>query len=99
MKKFLLVFVILLLVIGVNVGEGALADLGVNADFLLVALIAIVIAGLISQENLGLIVMIVIAAVLANLPPEMAEQIGYDRDIVLAVLVALVLLPLVARQF
>lgn len=98
MKKFLLVFLILIMVIAINVPHGILSEFSVNPHFLIGALGAFVIAGLISNQNLGIIVLVILAAIGANVPPELAASIGYDRTIMLAVLIGLVLLPFVARQ-
>ncbi len=99
MKKFLLVFLILALVIGVNLSHGMLSEVGMNGNVLIGTLIALVIAGLVSTQGFGLIVLVVVATIAANVPPQIARSIGYDRDIMLAVLVALIILPIIAKQF
>jgi ABC-type spermidine/putrescine transport system permease subunit I len=97
--KFILVFLVLLMVIAINLPQGAIAGLGFDANYLIAVLTALVIAGLVSSQKLGLIVVVVCAAIAANVPREVADSIGYNRDIMLAVLIALVILPFVARQF
>ena len=99
MKKFLLIFLILALVIGVNVSHGMLSELGLNGNILLGTLAALVIAGLVSTQGFGLIVLVVIATIAANVPSEFARSLGYNREMMLAVLVALVIMPIVAKQF
>lgn len=98
MKKFALIFLILIMVIAVNLPHGALAGFGISPNILIAALAAFIIAGLIANEHLGLIVLVILAAAAANVPREVADSIGYDRDIMLAVLIGLVLLPFIARQ-
>ena len=98
MKKFVLVFVVLIMVLVINLPHGILTEFSVSPNILIGALAAFVIAGLVSHHNLGLIVLVILAAIAANAPPELAASIGYDRDVILAILIGLVLLPFVARH-
>lgn len=98
MKKFILVFVVLLLAIGANLSDGFLARIGVNADILLVALGVFIIAGLIANQNLAFIVIVCVVAVAANLPEETAQSIGYSQDLMFGLLVGLVLIPFLSRH-
>lgn len=98
MKKFLLIFTVLLLVIGANLSDGFLARIGLNADIMLVALGVFVIAGLIANQNLAFIVIVCLIAVAANLPEETARSIGYDSDLMFGLLVGLVLIPFLSRH-
>ena len=98
MKRFALVFLILMIVIAINLPHGVLSEFSVNPNILLGVLSALVIAGLVSNQNLGIIVLVILAAIAANVPPELAASIGYDRDIMLAVLIGLVLLPFISRH-
>ncbi len=99
MKKFLLMFVIIALVLAVNIPSDMLSQFGANSYIMFAALAAVVIAGLVANEHIGLVVVVVCSAIAASVPKEMAASIGYDRDIMIAVLVALVLMPWIARQF
>lgn len=98
MKKFALVFLVLIMVLAINLPHGILTEFSISPNILIGALAAFVIAGLVSNQNTGLIVLVILAAIGANVPPEMAASIGYDREVMLAVLIGLVLLPFVARQ-
>ena len=98
MKKFVLVFLILIMVLAINIPHGILTEFSISPNILIGALAAFVIAGLVSHHHLGLIVLVILAAIGANVPPELAASIGYDREVMLAVLVGLVLLPFVARH-
>lgn len=99
MKKFLLVFLTLVMVLAINLPDGMLAQFGASPNVLIAALAALVIAGLIANEHLGLVVVVIGVALAANAPPDVAVAIGYKREVMMAVLVALVLMPFVARQF
>lgn len=98
MKRFVLVFLVLIMVILINLPHGIMSEFSVSPNILLGALAAFVIAGLVSNQNLGIIALVILAAIGANVPPEVAANIGYDRDIMLAVLIGLVLLPFFARH-
>lgn len=98
MKKFILVFLVLLLAIGANLSDGFLARIGLNADIMLVALGIFVVAGLIANQNLAFIVIVCTVAVAANMPEETARSIGYDPDLMLGLLVGLVIVPFLAKH-
>lgn len=98
MKKFILVFMVLLLSLGANLSDGFLARLGINADILLVALGVFVIAGLIAHQHLAFIVVVCLVAIAANVPDETAQSIGYSQDLMFGLLVGLVLLPFISRH-
>ena len=98
MKKFIAVFMVLLLSIGANMSDGFLARIGVDANMLLVALGVFVIAGLIANQSMGLIITVCIVAVAANLPAETAQSIGYNQDLMFGLLVGLVLIPVISKH-
>ncbi len=98
-KKFVLIFLTLALVLAINLPEGMLTEIGASPNILLAALVALAIAGLIANEHLGLVVVVVGVALAANAPQEIADSIGYSRELMLAVLAGLVIMPFVARQF
>jgi hypothetical protein len=98
MKKFIAVFFVILLAIGANLSDGFLARYGIDADILLVALGAFVVAGLIANQHLAFIVIVCLLAVAANVPDEVAQSIGYDPEIVLGVLVGMVLIPFISKH-
>jgi len=97
--RYFLVFTILLMIIGVNIPGIMLARLGIDASYLLVALIAWVITGLIIHRRLALIVVVIMLAVGANLPTAIADHMGIDRDYLTATLVVVVLAPYVMTLF
>jgi hypothetical protein len=99
MKKFLLVFLALAVILVLNLQAGVLSQFSVEPGFLIAAVVALVIAAIVANESMGLILLVLGAAIAANVPTDVAASIGYNRDIMLAVLVALVLTPLVARHF
>jgi len=97
MARFLLVFLVFIMTIGVNVDEGFLVRMGIDPNILLVSLIAFVVTGLIVHRHLAFISLTVLMSIGANVSAETASQIGYDPDYMLVGLVTLVLLPLVVH--
>jgi len=98
MKKFILVFLVLLLSIGANLSDGFLAQLGIDANIILVALGVFVIAGLIAHQNLAFIVIVCLVAIAANLPEDVASSFGYSQELMFGLLVGLVLIPFLSRH-
>lgn len=91
--KFSLIFLILMMTIGVNMPDDMISRLGVDPHFLLIALVAWVITGLIAHRRLALIVLVIGATLGANLPGDIASSLFIDRDHLTATLVALVITP------
>jgi len=75
-----------------------IARLGLDANYLLAALVAIAITGLIAHRHLLLVVLVLGCVVGANLPEDVIEYIGLDRDILFATLIALVVVPFIAGK-
>jgi hypothetical protein len=96
--KFLALCLVIFISILVNLPGGYLAMLGLDADVLMAALVAIIIAGLTVHRRLFFVVLVVIMSIGANLPEGTIERLGVDREILLAGLVAVVLVPYVLFQ-
>ncbi|MDH5484406.1 MAG: hypothetical protein OEY43_04140 [Gammaproteobacteria bacterium] len=94
----LLVFIILFMTIAVNLSHSVIARIGFNADYLMAALLAVVITGLVNHKKLFLIVLVIMCSVLANLPQEIMDRWGLEGDYFFAVLVGLVLTPVGAKM-
>jgi len=92
--KAILIFIILFLTMAINMPHGMIARMGFGANYLIAALIAVVLAGLLRQRQLFLIVLAVLCALAANIPDEMLMKYGLDPDYFLGILVALVILPM-----
>lgn len=97
--RYALTFMILLMAIGVNIPDNMLSRLGIDAGYLLAALIAWVITGLIIHRRLALIVIVVLIALGANLPMDIAARMGIDRDYLTGTLVVVVLAPYIISLF
>ncbi len=99
MLNFGLVFFTVSLSIGANLSDGFLVRLGFDSNYLLAALAALVLTGLIARRSLALIVLIVLVTCGANVSPETAMSYGYDPDYLLAALIAIVVSPVICRDF
>jgi len=97
--KFALVFFVLFMSIGVNLPDGIIARVGADPNILIVALSALVIAGLVAHRHLALIVLIIIMCIGANLPADYASHVGINRDALTASLVAFLLTPYISQWF
>ena len=96
--KYILFFLIIFLSIATNLPDSMIARLGLDANYLLAALVAIAITGLIAHRHLLLVVLVLGCVVGANLPEDVIEYIGLDRDILFATLIALVVVPFIAGK-
>ena len=96
--KFSLFFLIIFLSIIINLPDSMIARLGLDANYLLAALAAIVIAGLIVHRRMLLVLLVLGCTIGANLPENVVEYMGLDRDILFATLIALIVVPFVAGK-
>ena len=95
--KFILVFIMLFMTIAINLPSSIISRLGFQADYLLAALVAVVVTGLVQHKQLFLIVLVLLCSVMANVPKEVLGAWSLDPDYFFAVLVALIVTPVGAR--
>ena len=96
-KRYILSFLILAMTVGINVGQHLLEQLSIDRNYLIIALIALVVAGLIAHTKLFFIVLIVALTGAINLPPEMLAQYGINPDILFATLLAVIVAPTASK--
>lgn len=99
MLKFGLVFFVMLMTITINLPDSIIARVGIEPDYMLASLTAIIITGLIQYRKLALIVLVVFMSLGANMPEDFMLNFGINRDYLAAGLVAIVLTPFIAKQF
>lgn len=92
--KVISVFVVLFLMIAINLPHGMFARMGFEGDYLMAALIAMVLALLVRNRHLYLIVLVVLCTLAANLPDAIYADWLIDPDYFLGILLALVILPI-----
>ena len=88
---------ILFLTIGVTVAREALSRFGLETNYLMIALVALVFTALLAHRSLMLVVLVLLLCVAINLPPEMLGGLTIDQDFLVAALIAVVILPLVHK--
>lgn len=95
--RFLGLFVIMLLLFLAS-PDGMLPRLGLEHSPLIAALAAVVVAGMIHGYRLVFALLAVLLAVAANLAPEVALNLGFDRDYAIAALLAVLITPWVVSK-
>ncbi len=91
------IFLVLLITIAINLEDNMIARLGFEPTYLIMALVAVVITGLVMHNNLALVVLVLFLSVGANMPVDFMLNFGIDRDILTGILGAIILLPLIAK--
>jgi hypothetical protein len=95
--RYIISFIIIMLTIGINVGQHLLEQLNIDRNYLFITLIAITIAGLVAHSKLLFIVIICGLTLAANIPPEELMTRGVNPDVLFATLLAVILVPAGAR--
>ena len=95
--KFVLYGLILFLGIGITLARETVARLGLETNYLLIALVALLITVLLAHRSLMLVLLVVGLCVVINLPPEMLGGFVVDQDVMIAALISVIILPLVHR--
>lgn len=97
MIKAILVFLILFMSITLNLPDSFLVRIGLDANIMLAALVAVVITGLTTHKNLLLTLLVLACCILANMPDTVASW-GLNSDYFFGVLIALVVTPVGAKM-
>ncbi len=85
-----IIALVTLMSIGANLPDRISKIIGLNKDYLLIGLIAIIGVSLVRYLKFALILVIAILAIGANLPSDIAQRLGVDSHIMLFALVAMV---------
>lgn len=95
--KLVLYGLILFITIGVTLARETLSRFGLETNYLIIALLALIFTGLLTQRSLILVVLVLLICVAINLPPEIVGGITIDQDLLVAALIAIVILPMVHK--
>ena len=95
--KVVLLFIVLMMTAAINMEDNFIARLGVDSNYLMMALVAVVFTGLLAYRNLLLIVIVLFLCVGANMPQDVMQNFGIDRDYLTGILVAIVLVPVLGK--
>ena len=82
-----LVFIILFLTMAINLPHGMISRIGFDANYLMAALAAVVLTGLLMFRQLFLVVLVIFACIAANMPDEVMQSWGLESNYFLAVLI------------
>lgn len=85
-----IIVLVTLMSIGANLPDRVSRVIGLNKDYLLIGLIAIIGVSLVRYLKFALILVIAILAIGANLPGDIAQRLSVDPHIMLFALVAMV---------
>ena len=97
--KILLLALVVFMSIGVTLSTNVLDQFGIEKNYLLIGLVALVITGLVIFRGLALIVIVLLLSLAINLPEDFLAQYSLDKDILLAVVIVMVIFPLVLKGF
>ncbi len=97
MIKWVLYSVLLFLTLGITIARETLGELGMESNYLVMAVLAIAVTSMLAHRNLMLIVLVAVLCLVLNLPPESLGSLRIDHDLLLGALLGITLLPLVHR--
>lgn len=92
--RILLYALMLFLTLGITISRNFLERLGVETDYLVMTLLAVVVTGFLMNRGLALIVLIISLSVAINLPQGFLEQYAIDRDVLMVLQVIMIVFPL-----
>lgn len=97
MIKFALYAVVLFITLGLTIARETLAQLGLDSNYLVMAVLAIAVTALLAQRNWLLIIVVALLCIIINLPPEALGNVKIDHDLLIAMLLGVTILPVVHR--
>lgn len=97
MIKFALFAVVLFVTLGVTIARETLATLGLDSNYLVMAIFALVVTVMLVHRNWLLLGMVAVMCIVINLPSAVLGDIQIDHDLLIAALIGVTILPLVHR--
>ena len=97
--QFGALFLLIFGIIAVNDNHNVLMQLGITPTIAAIVVCAWLITGLMFSRGPYLIILVVGLVFLANVSPEFAMKLGYNRDYIVATLVSVLVTPLAVRAF
>jgi hypothetical protein len=92
-SSYFISFIIIMLSIGINVGQHLLTQLNISRSYLLLTLVAVTTAGLIAHRQLLFILLVALMSVAINLPADLLAHYSVNREILLATLLSIIIVP------
>lgn len=97
MIKFALYTVVLFVTLGVTIARETLTQLGLDSNYLVMAVLALAVTAMLAQRNWLLVGVVALLCLIINLPPEALGAIEIDHDLLIALLLGVTILPIVHR--
>ena len=95
MVKFALYAVVLFVTIGVTIARETLAQLGLDSNYLVIGVLAMVVTAMLAHRNWLLVGVVAFLCIIINLPAEVLGGIQIDHDLLIALLLGVTILPFV----
>jgi len=83
--------------LGITLSQALLERVGLETDYLLVALGALIVSGLLVYRGLLLIIIALVMSLAVNLPSDFLLQYSVDRDVLMVILLLMVVFPIGVR--
>jgi hypothetical protein len=88
---------IIFLTLGITLSKALLERIGMDTNYLYIALGALVVSGLLVYRGILLIFIALLMSLAVNLPVEILSQYSVDRDVLMVVLLLMVIFPVGVR--
>lgn len=83
--------------LGITLSKALLERIGMDTNYLYIALGALVVSGLLVYRGLLLIIIALLMSLAVNLPGDLLAQYSLDRDVLMVVLLLMVIFPVGVR--
>jgi len=88
---------IIFITLGITLSKALLEHIGMDTNYLYIALGALVVSGLLVYRGLLLIIIALLMSLAVNLPGDLLAQYSLDRDVLMVVLLLMVIFPVGVR--
>ena len=95
--KLILSAVCVFLCIGLVLARELLSRFGLESNYLMIAVLAMLLTALLAGRSLVLMGMVMVLGVVLNLPADTLGTLVIDQDLLLAALIGVIILPIVHR--
>lgn len=95
--KLILSAVCVFLCIGLVLARELLSRFGLESNYLMIALLAVLLTALLAGRSMVLMGMVLVLSVVLNLPADTLGTLVIDQDLLLAALIGVIILPVVHR--
>jgi len=88
---------IIFMTLGITLSKALLEHIGMDTNYLYIALGALVVSGLLVYRGLLLIIIALLMSLAVNLTGDLLAQYSLDRDVLMVVLLLMVIFPVGVR--